>query len=161
MNILRGKIDKDKPVLLITDGHSSRGHLDARMLWENHKVMILVLPPHSSALLQPLDLSLNGEFKRVFSEYIDLTNYISKAEKRQKVMETALLSLTKVNNNMMCTILDGWRKTGLMPMNIHSVLSSTMVRDIPKLNIEYGQRIPRRRGLKFVGGTVIYDGISQ
>ena len=35
----------DEPALLILDGHSSRNHLDAEQLWEDHKILVYQLPP--------------------------------------------------------------------------------------------------------------------
>ncbi len=51
-----------EPVLLVFD------HLDSKMLLYSHKIILFVLPPHSSALTQPLDLSVNGEFKRAMGK---------------------------------------------------------------------------------------------
>ena len=153
---LRGDADKDEVVLLLTDGHASRGSLDAKKLWDEFKIMILILPPHSSALIQPLDLSVNGEFKGAFSNRLSLSNCNNKAEKRQKVMETALRCLTRVNN--MDTIKNGWERTGLMPININAVLTSNMVKDETYFKKDNEPKQKRRRGQKITGGRIMYDG---
>mmetsp|Transcript_28874 Transcript_28874/g.39664 ORF Transcript_28874/g.39664 Transcript_28874/m.39664 type:complete len:197 (-) Transcript_28874:395-985(-) len=46
----------DGPALLVMDHHSSRDGLDAEMLWKYHKILVLLIPAHSSHIVQPLDL---------------------------------------------------------------------------------------------------------
>lgn len=56
-------IGPERPVLLIYDGHST--HVDQKIvkLAKENNVTILKLPPHTSHLLQPLDLSVFKSFK--------------------------------------------------------------------------------------------------
>ncbi len=56
----------DGPKLLIVDGHDSHLSVELVMLARENNVHILVLPPHSSDKLQPLDI---GVFARVKSEW--------------------------------------------------------------------------------------------
>jgi len=37
------------------DHHSSREALDAMILWEVYKILLLLIPAHSSHITQPLD----------------------------------------------------------------------------------------------------------
>jgi hypothetical protein len=56
--------DPSKMALIIVDGHSSRLN---RELWtecSSKNIDVLLLPAHTSHILQPLDLGVNGEFKR-------------------------------------------------------------------------------------------------
>jgi hypothetical protein len=55
--------DGEKPALLIIDGHSSRIN---RQLWELCALLnidVILIPAHTSHILQPLDLTVNGVFK--------------------------------------------------------------------------------------------------
>jgi len=56
--------ENDEPVLLVMDHHISRDALDAEKLWRDHRILLLLIPAHSSHITQPLDLSTNGEFKQ-------------------------------------------------------------------------------------------------
>ncbi|CAH2109224.1 unnamed protein product [Euphydryas editha] len=56
-------INDQRPVLLIYDGHST--HVGLNIIAEARKenVTILKLPPHSSHVLQPLDIAVMKSFK--------------------------------------------------------------------------------------------------
>jgi hypothetical protein len=60
--------DSTKKALLILDGHSSRNN---RQLWElfaANGIDVVVLPAHTSHILQPLDLGPNAAFKRTLEK---------------------------------------------------------------------------------------------
>lgn len=61
--ILLEVLGPDRPILLIYDGHVS--HVDDRLIKvaRDNRVTILKLPPHSSHILQPLDLSVFKSLK--------------------------------------------------------------------------------------------------
>jgi hypothetical protein len=62
----------DRPRLLIWDGHVSHMTYEAAMYAKNHNILLLCLPPHSTALLQPLDKVLFGPLARAMSDEIEL-----------------------------------------------------------------------------------------
>ena len=57
--------------LLIMNGHSS--HMTANFIAHcmKHAIDLLILPPHTSHLLQPLDVGVFAPFKRALAEEID------------------------------------------------------------------------------------------
>lgn len=55
--------NKDEPSLLIYDGHSTHIQLSVIKKAKENNITIIKLPPHSSHLLQPLDLSVFKPFK--------------------------------------------------------------------------------------------------
>lgn len=56
-------IGEERPVLIIYDGHTTHVGLDVIQIAKNNDVTILKLPPHTSHLLQPLDLSVFKSLK--------------------------------------------------------------------------------------------------
>ena len=44
------------PVLVILDNHSSRGSIDHDFMWNEHQLKFLFIPPHTSHVIQQLDL---------------------------------------------------------------------------------------------------------
>jgi len=56
------------PVLLIYDGHSSHVDLKLIEIAINNNVTILLLPPHSSHLLQPMDLAVFKSVKTTWDQ---------------------------------------------------------------------------------------------
>lgn len=62
---------KEKPVLLVLDGHCSHTqNIDLIDLAKTNHVTIVSLPPHSSHKLQPLDKTFMGPLKGYYSEEI-------------------------------------------------------------------------------------------
>ncbi|CAH0715711.1 unnamed protein product, partial [Brenthis ino] len=66
--ILIPELGKERPVLLIFDGHST--HVDANVveLAVKNNITILKLPPHTSHLLQPLDVAVFKSFKSMWDK---------------------------------------------------------------------------------------------
>jgi 4-hydroxybenzoate polyprenyltransferase len=52
-----------EPRLLILDGHGSHETTDFMYLCYQHNIHLLFLPPHTSHVLQPLDLSVFSSLK--------------------------------------------------------------------------------------------------
>jgi len=104
--------------LLIVDGHSSHVNMEFIRTCDRLKIILLILPPHSTHRLQPLDVGC----------FLPLsTNYTTEIE---KVMEKSggLTSLTKRSfwtafkpawDRAMSeeNILSAWGKTGIWPTN--------------------------------------------
>ena len=60
----------DKRVLLVMDNHSS--HVSMKLVCEARRcgVDIVTLPPHSSHILQPLDIAVYGPFKKAWTRQV-------------------------------------------------------------------------------------------
>ena len=107
--------------LLICNGHDS--HISADMVnycIQNH-IDLLLLPPHSSHLMQPLNVAVFEPLKRALSLQIShllrsgITR-IQKAEWLERYIEARERTITRVN------ILAGWRGAGLFSENMHRIL---------------------------------------
>ena len=57
--------------MLILDGHESHISDDFHTYCETNKIIALCLPPHSSHLTQPLDVSCFGLLKRAYGDEIN------------------------------------------------------------------------------------------
>ena len=107
--------------LLILDGHGS--HETAPFLGHCrlHKILVLRLPPHTSHLLQPLDVGLFGPLKKILSVKIDslirtAVSRIQKCEWLLAFVEARKLAFKRSN------IEGGWRGAGLFPFDSEKVL---------------------------------------
>ena len=107
--------------LLLCDGHDS--HISAEFVDYaiKNNIEIILLPPHSSHLLQPLDIAIFSPLKRAISSRLHrlMQTGISRLEKAEwleyfaKAREDAITSIN---------ILSGWRGGGLFPQNHHRIL---------------------------------------
>jgi len=66
--LITAQLTPDNPVLLMYDGHSSHVDLKLIEIAINNIVTILLLPPHSSHLLQPMDLTVFKSVKIVWDQ---------------------------------------------------------------------------------------------
>ena len=107
--------------LLTCDGHDS--HISAKFLGHciKHRIKLLLLPPHSSHLLQPLDVgvfsslkqALSTEQRRYFRAGMARLEKVEWAECYFKARSTAIT----VRN-----VRAGWKATGIYPINSSKVL---------------------------------------
>jgi DDE superfamily endonuclease len=56
---------------LILDGHSSHVNMAFISLADSFRILILILPPHSTHRLQPLDVGLFGPLVKAYSKRLD------------------------------------------------------------------------------------------
>src|SRR5450432_572319 len=56
--------------LLILDGHGSHGTPEFDLFAKEHSIITLCMPPHSSHLLQPLDVSCFAVLKRLYGQQV-------------------------------------------------------------------------------------------
>lgn len=110
----------DNPILLIYDGHSSHVDLKLVEIASSNNVTILLLPPHSSHLLQPMDLSVFKSVKTTWDQRICSWNRSHQGQKLPKQ------DLSRINGNIWATldcniIKNGFRKAGIYPYNRNTV----------------------------------------
>jgi len=113
--------------LLIIDGHESHCSVDFQDLYREKKIITLCMPPHSSHLLQPLDVACFSPLKRRYGDEISAlarnhTHHISK--------EDFLPAFKAVYDKVFSreNICAGFRAAGLVPHNPDAVLSKLDVR---------------------------------
>ena len=114
-------------VLLIIDGHESHKSLAFQDLCEENKIITLCMPPHSSHILQPLDVGCFAPLKRAYSKEIRVlaTNHVSHIDKKAFIASFAKVfepAFSKAN------IQSSFRATGLVPYNPLLVLSKLEIK---------------------------------
>jgi len=113
--------------LLIIDGHESHDSIEFQQYCKDNKIITLCMPPHSSHLLQPLDVGCFSPLKKAYGRQVeDLMrnhiNHITKLEFLPCFKGAFFASITKSN------IQGGFRGAGLVPFNPDAVLSKLDVR---------------------------------
>ncbi|CAH1988994.1 unnamed protein product [Acanthoscelides obtectus] len=106
------------PVLLVLDGHYSHTrNIDLIDLAKQNHVAIICLPPHSTNKMQPLDVSFMSPLKTFYAQEIE--NWL-RENQLSTVSPYAISSIfCKAYNRAatMETSCNGFRKTGLVPIN--------------------------------------------
>ena len=113
----------EKRRLLLLDGHGS--HLTARFIafCLDKKIDLVVLPPHTSHILQPLDVGLFGPLKRALSTEIDRlfrldTRRIPRIEWTSAYITARSRAFTTRN------VESAFRSSGIYPLSPITILST-------------------------------------
>lgn len=119
---------REEPILLILDGHGSRINFTAALIFYIFNVDVLVLPGHTSHLLQPFDVSLGGPLKTEFVKLFDSTqidldfNSLTIQEMTKttsQVLREILISCFDDALRRVCTksnIKSGFEASGISPL---------------------------------------------
>jgi hypothetical protein len=108
--------------LLILDGHGSHLTIEFEDFCKAHHIITLCMPPHSSHLLQPLDVGCFGPLKKAYGkEYGELIrchiNHITKLE-FLPAFRAAFDKAITMDNIRGC-----FRGSGLLPLNPDTIVS--------------------------------------
>jgi hypothetical protein len=108
--------------LLVLDGHESHHSLEFEELCKENNIYTLCMPPHSSHLLQPLDVGCFSPLKRAYSREVEALirhhiNHITKLEFLPAFKAAYDQSFTSAN------ICSAFRGAGLVPLLPDAVLS--------------------------------------
>jgi hypothetical protein len=108
--------------LLVLDGHESHHSLEFQELCKENNIYTLCMPPHSSHLLQPLDVGCFSPLKRAYSREVESLiryhiNHITKLEFLPAFKTAYDRSFTSAN------ICSAFRGAGLVPLQPDTVLS--------------------------------------
>lgn len=113
-------IGDTRPVLLVYDGH--RTHVDQRVIEfaRTNSINILKLPPHTTHLLQPLDLSVFKSFKADWDQQLCKWQRHNIGRKVPKKFFSQIVGKTWKNVRPEI-IQNGFRKAGIYPFNPDAV----------------------------------------
>jgi hypothetical protein len=113
--------------LLIIDGHESHDSLKFQQYCKENKIITLCMPPHSSHLLQPLDVGCFSPLKKAYGRQAEnlmrnRINHITKLEFLPCFIAAFKDAITESN------IQGGFRGAGLVPLDAEAVISKLDVR---------------------------------
>lgn len=107
--------------LLVCDRHDSHVSAEFVSFCISNRINLLLLPPHSSHLLQPLDVRVFSPLKQAISKQISrfVRSGISRVQKVEWVERFAVAREEGITQQ---NILAGWRGAGLFTENMHRIL---------------------------------------
>ena len=106
-----------RPVLLIQDGHYSHISIDVIELAKAHSIHLLCLPPHTTHILQPLDVGVFKSFKAAFSNACH--KYVMEQPGRVVTADilAALVGQAWPRSFNPLNVMSGFRKCRIQPFN--------------------------------------------
>ena len=116
-----------EPRLLILDGHGSHETTDFMYLCYQHNIRLLFLPPHSSHVLQPLDLSVFSPLKSRYRKEVGYLTLLTDSSPLGK--QNFLTCYQKARKEALSAknIKNGWKATGLWPKSMAKPLMSLLL----------------------------------
>ena len=113
--------------LLILDGHGSHATPEFDRFCLDNAIITLCMPPHSSHLLQPLDIGCFSPLKRAYGHQVEICmqlgrNHIDKLDFLEAFKPARAAALSSLN------IHSGFAAAGLVPHNPERVLSRLQFR---------------------------------
>lgn len=115
-------IDKNKiqkPVILFVDGHLSLLTLQVSTLCENNGIILYLLPPYMTLILQPAAVGSFNSLKQYWME--EIKKYQIDNDKLVKHVDVALLMKRVLMQITSSSIKNGFQSTGLYPLNSDSL----------------------------------------
>ncbi|CAF1403252.1 unnamed protein product, partial [Didymodactylos carnosus] len=122
--------DVNRPILLFLDGHKSHFMVKTIQLAIENQIMIVCLPPHSSHILQPLDVvffaPVKIKWKNILSEYYKSTHNknISKA-----IFPVLLNKLWQSEAMKKSNVIKGFMKAGIYPLDKDNINYSRLLKN--------------------------------
>lgn len=109
--------------LLVLDGHESHHSTDFEAYCKEHDIITLCMPPHSSHLLQPLDVGCFGPLKRAYGRQIEkiIRRHQCHVTKEDflPAFQAAFQESFTISN-----VQGGFRGAGLVPFDPERVISA-------------------------------------
>jgi hypothetical protein len=117
----------DRYRLLLLNGHSS--HVDIEFMWlcKQNKIELLFLPPHSTHLVQPLDLSVFSALKAKYRNQVRDLASLDDAAPIKKERFIAYYYRARETAITERVVRAGWRAAGLVPYDPEKVTESSQM----------------------------------
>jgi len=138
INEIRTKVPADQQrVLLISDNHGSRYVRRTIDFLIANNIDLVTIPPHSSTVLQPLDLTCNAEFKRILTNNYNPILNLNAPDRRMYLMDLTLKVLPMALSAL--NIENGYKCSGIIPFNFEQPLKSALVINDEEYNKRFGK----------------------
>ncbi|RFU36216.1 hypothetical protein B7463_g148, partial [Scytalidium lignicola] len=112
--------------MLVLDGHGSHIALEFDLFYSQHKIIPICMPPHSSYLLQLLDVTCFSVLKRAYGAQIE-SKVRGKIQHIDKEDFLELYPIVRQQTFKSTNIQSGFSATGLIPYEPEHVLSKLHV----------------------------------
>jgi hypothetical protein len=144
----------NEPALIVMDGSSTHFDLDFQELRDKFNIHILFFPPHSSHILQPLDLTVFGVLKQHLTQRFQYVEHEDARSRRTRLLRATMESLSIATARTY--VMDGFIRAGLCPLNPDKPLARGLLIDKPK-PLSKKSFAGLKRGLDMSGGRIVDD----
>ncbi|XP_044715054.1 DDE superfamily endonuclease domain-containing protein [Hirsutella rhossiliensis] len=103
--------DPSERRLLVLDGHGSHETVDFMYLCYQHQIHLLFLPPHTSHVLQPLDLSVFSALKHYYRKQVGFLSLLTDSSPVGKQNFLSCYQKAREQALTVSNIKGGWKAT--------------------------------------------------
>jgi hypothetical protein len=132
--------DSSQPVLLLYDGHRSHISLSLIKWAQENNIILFVLPPHTSHILQPMDVGCFGPFETLYQQ-----------EVHKFMRQSVGRSVTRYD---ICSLVCKVYEKSLSSDNLRSSFKRTGIHPLNPLVIDTSRTIP---SLVYTGKSILND----
>ena len=139
-NLFIPNIPPARPVMLLLDGHSSHYEPDTIRIAQNEGVVVLCLPPHTTHVSQPLDVSFFRPLKAYWSDSCHKYMQDNPGRVVTKYQFSALFSQAWYRAIKPENIISGFQKAGICPFNPKAIAAPSSLPSVGEVASEsHGQ----------------------
>ncbi|XP_071848782.1 uncharacterized protein [Apostichopus japonicus] len=109
--------DSDQHVLLLYDGYNSNISVPLIEIAKSHNIILFVLPPHTSHVLQPLDKGIFSPLKSHYNSECESYMRENPGEKITRYNMTKLVSQSYAKAFSPSNLFTAFKSTGIFPTN--------------------------------------------
>ena len=122
---------KTGPVLLFLDGHKSHEAIDLLEIAKSKGVIMYMLPPHTTHILQPLDVGVFGPLKQQWTQTLKHYKLETLAAKVDRLVFPSLI--TRMWDKVLLPehLIGGFRLCGLHPLSREAIPDSKLKTSVP------------------------------
>ena len=125
-----------RPILLFMDGHSSHFSKETAEFCSRRQILLYCLPPHSSHILQPLDVGFFSSLKNAWRSLLLQWQRENPGISFTKTSFPGLFKKAWEQETTRDKAINGFRKCGLFPLDHEAVDYSKLVTRGPMVNNE-------------------------
>ncbi|KAI1003246.1 hypothetical protein K3495_g4962 [Podosphaera aphanis] len=118
--------------ILLVDGHGSHTNVDIQWECYQNKFHLVYMSPHTSHILQPLDLSCFSPLKARYRQLIESLSTIHDTASLKKQRFTNCYNHARHERLAVSQVKAGWRAAGLFPFNRQKGLRNRFTLPTPK-----------------------------
>lgn len=122
---------KTGPVILFFDGHKSHDSLGLIELARQHNITLFVFPPHTTHLLQPMDVGVFKPFKAAWAHVLKEYKLETMASRVDRLVFPSLIAKMWDKVFLPEHIIGGFRGAGIHPLSRKAIPVSKLKTSIP------------------------------
>ena len=123
--------------LLVLDGHGSHETTQFMLECFKNNIHLLFLPPHTSHVLQPLDLSIFSPLKKEYRYHLNTLDSLTDSTPIGKRNFLACYQKARLKALTLRNITSGWKASGLWPQNRAKPLLSRLLLENSNQEVVY------------------------